>query len=261
MEPIDAKTLASMIDQTLLKPTAGYDTGAKWIEEMRGAGFATLCVSPFMAPLATQLLAGTGTKVCVVVGFPLGYSLTETKVEEARQLVELGADEIDMVMNIGAFLDGEEQLVVDDIAAVATAVCDASEHALLKVILETGYLTPEQVGMASRLAEEAGADFVKTSTGFGPRGASVEDVLIMRGAVGPDVRVKAAGGIRDLPTALAMIEAGASRIGTSSGLELLAALGGAGASARGNTSASARGNTSASARGNTSASTPGGSGY
>jgi deoxyribose-phosphate aldolase len=221
---LDRDTLAAMIDQTLLKPTAGYRTGSEWMERNRDVGFATLCVSPFLVPLAAQLLAGSCTKVCAVVGFPLGYSLTETKVEEARQLLELGASEIDMVMNVGVFLDGDTQLVVDDIAAVASAVCNATRAAgILKVILETGHLTPEQVAQAAKLAARAGADYVKTSTGFGPRGASVEDVRIMHEAVGPDVRVKAAGSIRDLPTALAMIEAGASRIGTSSGLEILAA--------------------------------------
>jgi deoxyribose-phosphate aldolase len=223
---MDRQTLAAMLDQTLLKPTAGYATASTWMEANRDAGFATLCVSPFLVPLATQRLSGSCTKVCAVVGFPNGYSLTETKAEEARRLIELGAAEIDMVMNIGAFLDGEDQLVIDDIAAVALTVCDASGGAgLLKVILETGHLTPGQVVEASKLAASAGADYVKTSTGFGPRGASVEDVRAMAGAVGPDVKVKAAGGIRDLPTALAMIEAGASRIGTSSGLEILAALG------------------------------------
>lgn len=222
---MDRETLAAMIDQTLLKPTAGYRTGSEWIERNRDSGFATLCVSPFLVPLASQLLAGSRTKVCAVVGFPLGYSLTETKAEEARRLVKLGAAEIDMVMNVGAFLDGDTQLVVDDIAAVVRAVCSATGAAgFVKVILETGHLTPEQVAEAARLAAKAGADYVKTSTGFGPRGASVEDVRIMSEAVGPDVRVKAAGSIRDLPTALAMIEAGASRIGTSSGLEILAAL-------------------------------------
>jgi deoxyribose-phosphate aldolase len=223
---MDRQTLAAMLDQTLLKPTAGYATASAWMEANCDAGFATLCVSPFLVPLATQRLAGSCTKVCAVVGFPNGYCLTETKAEEARRLIELGAAEIDMVMNIGAFLDGEDQLVIDDIAAVALTVCDASGGAgLLKVILETGHLTPGQVVAASKLAATAGAHYVKTSTGFGPRGASVEDVRAMHGAVGPDVKVKAAGGIRDLPTALAMIDAGASRIGTSSGLEILAALG------------------------------------
>jgi deoxyribose-phosphate aldolase len=223
---MDPQTLAAMLDQTLLKPTAGYETASAWIESNRDSGFATLCVSPFLVPLATQRLSGSCTRVCAVVGFPNGYSLTETKAEEARRLIELGAAEIDMVMNVGAFLDGEHQLVVEDIAAVALSVCDASgDTALLKVILETGYLTPDQVVEASKLAASAGAHYVKTSTGFGPRGASVEDVRAMHGAVGPDVKVKAAGGIRDLPTALAMIEAGASRIGTSSGLEIIAAIG------------------------------------
>lgn len=227
MSGMDHRTLAAMIDQTLLKPTAGYETAAEWMERNRDAGFETLCVSPFLVPLAVQRLAGTCTRVCAVVGFPLGYSLTETKAEEARRLVQLGASEIDMVMNIGAFLDGEEGLVTDDVAAVADAVSDASGDVVrLKVILETGYLTPVQVAQAARLAAAGGADYVKTSTGFGPRGASVDDVRIMVEAVGPDVAVKAAGGIRDLPAALAMIEAGASRIGTSSGLEILAALDG-----------------------------------
>jgi deoxyribose-phosphate aldolase len=223
---MDRQTLAAMLDQTLLKPTVGYATASVWMEANRDAGFATLCVSPFLVPLATQRLSGSCTKVCAVVGFPNGYSLTESKAEEAKRLIELGAAEIDMVMNIGAFLDGEDQLVIDDIAAVALSVCDASgDAALLKVILETGHLTPEQVVSASKLAAMAGAHYVKTSTGFGPRGASIEDVRAMHDAVAPEVKVKAAGGIRDLPTALAMIEAGASRIGTSSGLEILAALG------------------------------------
>jgi deoxyribose-phosphate aldolase len=222
---MDRDSLAAMIDQTLLKPTVGYRGGAEWIELNRDAGFATLCVSPFLAPLASQLLAGSRTKACAVVGFPLGYSLTETKADEARRLVELGVAEIDMVMNVGAFLDGDTQLVMDDIHAVVRAVCSATGAAgFVKVILETGHLTPAQVAEAAKLAARAGADYVKTSTGFGPRGASVEDVRIMSEAVGPDVLVKAAGSIRDLPTALAMIEAGASRIGTSSGLEILAAL-------------------------------------
>jgi deoxyribose-phosphate aldolase len=232
---MDRATLASMIDQTLLKPTAGYATAGDWMERNRDAGFATLCVSPFLVPLAVQRLAGTVTRVCAVVGFPLGFSLTETKSDEARRLVQLGASEIDMVMSIGAFLDGDDQLVTEDVAAVADAIRDASEGTVtLKVILETSYLTPEQIAKASRLAAAGGADFVKTSTGFGPRGASVDDVRIMAEAVGPAVAVKAAGGIRDLASALELIEAGASRIGTSAGLEILAALeGGAAAPAEG----------------------------
>ncbi|MDH7506148.1 MAG: deoxyribose-phosphate aldolase, partial [Candidatus Acetothermia bacterium] len=144
------------------------------------------------------------------------------KAYEAARLVELGCREVDMVLNIGALLEGAERYVRDDIAAVVRAVDETSQGAgLVKVILETGYLEPEHIAAGSRLAVEAGARFVKTSTGFGPRGASVEDVRIMRDAVGAGVGVKAAGGIRDLATALAMLEAGADRIGTSSGTEIL----------------------------------------
>lgn len=217
--------LAARIDQTLLKPTVSMAAAHEWMQANAGLGFAALCVSPFLVPLAAEVLAGTGTKVCSVVGFPLGYSLTETKTEEARQLVELGCHEIDMVMNIGAFLGGESAVVQEDVAQVVETVRRASHgRALVKVIIETGYLDEEQVAAASQLCVEAGAEFVKTSTGFGPRGASVEDVRIIRRAVGGAVKVKAAGGIRDLDTALAMIEAGADRIGTSSGAEILAAL-------------------------------------
>jgi deoxyribose-phosphate aldolase len=229
---MDPQTLAAMIDQTLLKPTAGYGAAGAWMESSRDAGFATLCVSPMLVPLATQRLAGTCTKVCSVVGFPLGYALTETKAEEASRLVDLGALEIDMVCNIAAAVEGADQLFFDDIAAVVQAVREASVgSALVKVILETGYLEPPQIARCSKLAAEAGAAYVKTSTGFGPRGASVEDVRTMREAVGDGVGVKASGGIRDLETARAMIDAGASRLGTSSGLEILRAAGATGGAA------------------------------
>lgn len=222
---MDRQTFAAMIDQTLLKPTVGYATAAQWMEKSRDAGFATLCVSPFLVPLASQHLAGTCTKVCSVVGFPLGYACTETKAEEAKLLVALGAAEIDMVMNVAAHCEGDDALVSDDIAAVVDSVRHATGGAgIVKVIIETGYLDDDQVASAARAVVEAGADYVKTSTGFGPRGASVGDVIAIRKAVGPDIGVKAAGGIRDLSTALAVVDAGANRIGTSSGLELLAAL-------------------------------------
>ncbi|MCE5202838.1 MAG: deoxyribose-phosphate aldolase [Actinomycetia bacterium] len=217
-------TLAASIDQTLLKPVAGFGAGAEWLAASANAGFAAVCISPFLVPLASQILAGTSTKVCSVVAFPLGYSLTETKADEARALIGLGCQEIDMVMNIAAFLEGETRFVQEDIAAVVATVTEETHGAgIVKVILETGYLTPEQVAEASRTALAAGADYVKTSTGFGPRGASIEDVRIMRETVGERSGVKAAGGIRDLATARAMLDAGASRIGTSSGLEILAA--------------------------------------
>jgi deoxyribose-phosphate aldolase len=221
---MDRATLAAAIDQTLLKPTVGYQGGSAWIDASAGAGFAALCVSPFLVALASQRLAATATAVCSVVGFPLGYANTESKAEEAAHLVALGCDEVDMVLNIAALLEGDDRFVRDDIAAVVRTVAQASDEAIVKVILETGYLEAEAIERACALAVDAGAHFVKTSTGFGPRGASLDDVRIMRAAVGPDVGVKAAGGIRDLETALEMLEAGASRLGTSSGLEILEAL-------------------------------------
>ncbi len=222
---MDAQTLAGHIDQTLLKPTVGFAAAAEWMDANAGAGFAALCVSPFLVPLAAQKLADTKTAVCSVCGFPLGYSMTESKVEEARHLLELGCVEVDMVMNFAALIEGEEEFVVDDVRAVVDAVREGSGgKASVKVILETGHLSEEQIVRGCELSVKAGADYVKTSTGFGPRGASVRDVELMRKAVGPDLGVKAAGGIRDLDTALAMIEAGATRLGTSSGIELLEAL-------------------------------------
>lgn len=222
---MESSVLAAAIDQTLLKPTVGFAEAAEWMEASRGSGFATLCVSPFLVPLAAQKLAGTDTLVCSVCGFPLGYVNTETKVEEAALLVRLGCHEIDMVMNVPAFLEGEDRFVEDDIRAVVDSVAGASRGAgVVKVIIETGQLTETEIDRASRISAAAGAHYIKTSTGFGPRGASIRDVEIMRAAVGPDVGVKAAGGIRDLDTAFQMLEAGASRLGSSSGLEILEAL-------------------------------------
>lgn len=220
---MDADMLARYIDQTLLKPTVGMGVARSWIEEHSQAGFAALCVSPFLVPLTAQILAGTDTAVCSVCGFPLGYSNTETKAEEAALLVGLGCREVDMVMNFAEMLEGEYEFVSDDIKAVVDATRNASDSAIVKVILETGHLDENQIATACELAVDAGADFVKTSTGFGPRGASVRDVEIMRATVGPDIGVKAAGGIRDLDTAMAMIDAGASRIGASAGQEIIEA--------------------------------------
>lgn len=214
--------LAAMIDQTLLSPKVGFDEAAAWCTRNATRGFATLCVTPTIVPIAAERLAGTSTRVCTVVGFPLGYSASDTKAAESALLVEQGCSEIDMVLHIGALLEGEETFVRNDIAAVVRATKQASGgKALVKVILETGYLGDEHIASACRLAEAAGAAFVKTSTGFGPRGASVHDVELMRATVGDRLGVKAAGGIRDLETALSMIHAGASRIGTSSGGEIL----------------------------------------
>ncbi len=225
MSSVDAQMLASKIDQTLLKPTVGFSGAGEWMELNRDQGFASLCVSPFLVPLAAQRLSGTPTAVCTVCGFPLGYVNTETKAEEAALLVRLGAVEVDMVVNIAALIEGEDDFVSDDVRAVVQSVAHASsDGAIVKVILETGYLDDEQIARGAHLSAQAGAHFVKTSTGFGPRGASVRDVEIMREAVGPDIGIKAAGGIRDLDTALSMINAGATRLGTSSGIELVLAL-------------------------------------
>ncbi len=222
---MDVAKLASAIDQTLLKPTAGFAEAAEWMDASRGREFAALCVSPFLVPLAAQKLAGSGTVVCSVCGFPLGYMNTETKAEEARLLLDLGCSEIDMVLNIAAFLEGEDLFVEDDIRAVVDSVARSSGGSgLVKVILETGYMSEAEVDRASRISVAAGAHYIKTSSGFGPRGASVRDVEIIRAAVGPDVGVKAAGGIRDVEGALEMLAAGADRLGSSSGLEILEAL-------------------------------------
>ena len=223
MTHVDSAALARSIDQTMLKPTIGHEAGTVWIRANRGHHFATLCVPPFLVAAAADALVAVDTAVCSVVGFPLGYAVASAKVCDAIRLVELGCRDVDMVVNIGALLEGDDDYVLGDISAVVAAVKDASGGmSLVKVILETGYLSEEDIARGCRLAEEAGAGFVKTSTGFGPRGASVRDVEIMRLEVSSNVGIKAAGGIRDLDTALALLEAGATRLGTSAGIEILA---------------------------------------
>lgn len=225
MTPIGAASLAAMIDQTLLRPTASLSQASEWLGAQRDRGFATVCVTPAMVPLAVQAMDGTETRVCAVVGFPLGYDTTEAKVFEAAELVRAGAAEIDMVLRIGDLLAGDDDAVFDDIDAVVSAVAEVSAGAgLTKVIFETGYLETADIVRACELCERAGAAFVKTSTGFGPRGASVADVELMRSTVGERLGVKAAGGIRTTADALAMVEAGASRLGTSAGDAIVAGL-------------------------------------
>jgi deoxyribose-phosphate aldolase len=222
---MDARELAGAIDQTLLKPTVGEAQARAWMEAQVDAGFASLCVAPFLVPTAAAVLAGTATRVCTVVAFPLGYALGVSKADEAKRLLAAGAVEIDMVVNIGAVLEGAFDVVETDIARVVeTVAAEGPAGSLVKVIMETGYLGSEQITHACKAAVRAGAAFVKTSTGFGPRGASLEDVHLMRAAVGPEIGVKAAGGIRTLTDALAMLTAGASRIGTSAGLEIVSAM-------------------------------------
>jgi deoxyribose-phosphate aldolase len=222
---MDAATLVGMIDQTLLKPTVGEPEAREWLAAQRDRGFASVCVTPLMVPAAVAEMQGTGTRVCAVVGFPLGYDTTDTKVVEAAELVRIGAREIDMVVRIGDLLAGRDDEVGDDIESVVRAVDELSDgEGLVKVILETGYLDDDAVRRGCRIAERVGAAFVKTSTGFGPSGASVEDVRLMRSLVGDRLGVKAAGGIRTCADALAMVEAGASRIGTSAGDVIVAGL-------------------------------------
>jgi deoxyribose-phosphate aldolase len=232
---MDVRELAASIDQTLLKPTVGEREARRWMTLQRDAGFASLCVSPFLVPTAAEVLAGTATRVCTVVAFPLGYAVASSKADEARRLVELGAVEIDMVMNVAAALEDSWEYVLTDIGHVVRATRDASGGtALVKVILECAYLGgPERITAACKAAVAAGADFVKTSTGFGPHGATLDDVRTMRAAVGPSIGVKAAGGIRTLSDALAMLDAGANRIGASAGLDILAEFEASGAEGRG----------------------------
>lgn len=205
------------IDHTLLKPEATQAMIDKLCAEAKEHDFASVCVNPYWVKRSAELLAGTDVKVCTVIGFPLGASTTEVKAAETRDAIRSGATEVDMVLNVGALKSGDLETVKADVAAVKQAAGDV----LLKVILETGLLTDEEKDTACKLCVEAGADYVKTSTGFGPGGATVEDIALMRKAVGANVGVKASGGVRDGEAALAMIEAGASRIGTSSGVSIV----------------------------------------
>jgi deoxyribose-phosphate aldolase len=211
--------VASMIDHTLLKPDATEDQIAQLCYEARKNGFATVCVNPTNVKLCSQLLQGSAVAVCTVVGFPLGATPPEVKAYESQQAIDDGASEVDMVINIGALKSGDYGLVERDIATVARA-CHAG-GALLKVIIEAALLSDEEKVIACQLAKAAGADYVKTSTGFGPGGATVHDVALMRQAVGPEMGVKAAGGIKSYEDAKSMIAAGATRIGASAGVKIL----------------------------------------
>lgn len=215
---MDRTTLAKMIDHTLLKPEANRDAILKLCAEAKEYNFASVCVNPSWVALCAEQLAGSNVKVCTVIGFPLGASSTATKVFETQDAIANGATEVDMVINIGAIKSGDWDLVKKDVEAVVQA---AHPKAIVKVILETGALTQEEKVQACLVCKDAGADFVKTSTGFGPGGATVEDIRLMRETVGPDLGVKASGGVRDYETVMAMIEAGATRIGASAGVAIV----------------------------------------
>lgn len=213
------REVASMIDHTLLKPEATPDQIAQLCYEARKHGFAAVCVNPTHVRLCAQLLKGTAVQVCTVVGFPLGATPPEVKAFEAQQALDDGATEVDMVINIGALKAGDHALVERDIATVARTA--HAGGAQLKVIIEAALLSDEEKVTACRLAKSAGADYVKTSTGFGPGGATVHDVELMRRTVGAGMGIKAAGGIRSYDDARALIAAGATRIGASAGVRIL----------------------------------------
>jgi len=209
--------IASYVDHTMLKAVATQEEIAKLCEEARNHHFASVCVNPSYVAMSAKLLRGSDVKVCTVVGFPLGSTTPTVKAIEARDAMANGAEEIDMVINVGALKSGNDALVRGDIQAVR----DATRGRVLKVILETALLTDDEKVRACRISKEVGADFVKTSTGFGPGGATVEDVKLMRETVGPMMGVKASGGIRDTAMAQQMIAAGATRLGTSASVAIV----------------------------------------
>ncbi|MGM9944142.1 MAG: deoxyribose-phosphate aldolase [Lysinibacillus sp.] len=211
---------AAMIDHTLLKADATRDQIEKLCAEAKKYVFASVCVNPTWVKYSAELLAGTEVKVCTVIGFPLGASTSAVKAFETKDAIANGASEIDMVINIGALKNGEYDVVRDDIKAVV----DAANGTLVKVIIETCLLTDEEKVKACELSVEAGADFVKTSTGFSTGGATAEDIALMRKTVGPDLGVKASGGVRNLEDMKKMIENGATRIGASSGVAIMEGL-------------------------------------
>jgi deoxyribose-phosphate aldolase len=217
--PKTSRQVAALIDHTLLKPEVTRRDIDRICGEAILRRFASVCVNPVFVPRVVAKLHGTPIKTCAVIGFPLGANLTATKVAEAKSAIKEGAQELDMVIHIGALKAGDDELVAADIHAVVAAA--HAGKAICKVIIETCLLIEEEKERACRLAVEAGADFVKTSTGFSSGGATVEDVALMRRVVGPKVGVKASGGVRSLDDLLKMVHAGAARIGTSGGVKLV----------------------------------------
>ncbi len=211
--------IASLIDHTLLKPEATRDDIRRVCGEARKYGFASVCINPYWVPVAAAELAGSPVKVCTVVGFPLGANSSAIKRAEAETAARAGAREIDMVINVGALRSGDYEAVLRDIEGVVEAAHKAG--AIVKVILETALLDDGQKTQACTLAKLAGADFVKTSTGFGPGGATAQDVALMRRVVGPEMGVKAAGGIRTIEDLRSMAAAGATRIGASASVKIV----------------------------------------
>lgn len=211
-------TIAKMIDHTALKADTTKAQIEKLCEEAKEYGFFSVCVNPTWVEASAYLLKGSDVKVCTVIGFPLGATTTETKVFETKDAIQKGAHEIDMVMNIGKLKAGDDDAVEQDIRSVVES---ANGKALVKVIIETCLLTEEEKVRACKLSVKAGADYVKTSTGFSTGGATAEDIKLMRETVGPDIGVKASGGVRDRETVDRMVEAGATRIGASAGISIV----------------------------------------
>ena len=226
-----ARQVARYIDHTLLKPEATRDEILKVCEEAAAYGFASVCINPTWVREAACALRGTGVKVCTVIGFPLGANTADVKAYESRRAIFDGARELDMVINIGALKSGASDLVLRDISGVVEAAGEAG--CITKVIIETALLTDDEKVRACLFARDAGADFVKTSTGFSKAGATVADVALMRRTVGGEMGVKAAGGVRDLKQAQEMIRAGATRIGASVGVRIVQEASGAGAGTNG----------------------------
>jgi deoxyribose-phosphate aldolase len=220
----EQKNLAAMIDHTLLKPEASSTSIEKLCNEAREYGFASVCVNPTHVAAAASHLRGTNVKVCTVVGFPLGANTTAIKVFEAERALQDGATELDMVLNVGALLDGNYALVEGDINAVTEVGHKAG--AIVKVIIETALLEESHKIAACEIVTRVGADFIKTSTGFAAKGATIDDIRLMRARIGASVKVKASGGIRDLKFTQELIAAGAERIGASAGVAIIDALGG-----------------------------------
>lgn len=210
-------SLASYIDHTLLKQTATRNQIKTLCDEATLYHFKSVCIQPHYVQTAARNLQGSNVLVCTVIGFPLGQNTTAVKVGETRKAIRQGAQEIDMVLNLSWLLDHQDKKIVKEIRAIKASCGDR----VLKVILETSLLTPQQIVKACQLSQEAGADFVKTSTGFANGGATVEAVALMKQTVGNALEVKASGGVRDITTMKAMIEAGATRIGTSSGVAIM----------------------------------------
>jgi deoxyribose-phosphate aldolase len=210
---------AGLIDHTLLKPEASRDDIRKLCQEAVKFGFASVCINPWNVPLASELVHGSAVKVCTVIGFPLGATLPQVKIHEAEEAIKLGAQEVDMVLNIGALKSGQDDVVESDIRGVVETAHRGG--AICKVIFETSLLTVEEKVRASLASKRGGADFVKTSTGFSTGGATAEDVALMRAVVGTQIGVKASGGVRTLEDLKKMVCAGATRIGASASVKIM----------------------------------------